>query len=110
MSLCSALSALKGEQNEDLELAICNTLGVRSRRVNRTRVSLSTQTQAQDDPIKLRRVRVGGDDPLIGDIHVSNAESTERRLTKRHESICAGDTKVERRRAHSQDDFDEVRT
>lgn len=75
------------------------TLGARSRRINRMRVSLGTQMQAQDDPIKLRRVRVDGDDPLIGDIHVSNAESTERRLTKRHKSICAGDTKVERRRA-----------
>lgn len=58
---------------------ICNTRGARSRRVNRTRVFLSAQAQAQDDPIKLRRVRVGEDDPLIGDIHVSSAESSERR-------------------------------
>jgi len=78
---------------------ICNARGARSRRVNRTGVSLGAQAQAQDDPIKLRRVRVGGDDPLIGDIHVSSAESTARRLTKRHKSIYVGDTKVERRRA-----------
>lgn len=57
---------------------ICNTRGARSRRVNRTRVYLSVQAQAQDDPIKLCRVRVCGDDLLIGVIHVSSAESARR--------------------------------
>lgn len=66
-----------------------------SSRKSRARLS----AQAQDDPIKLRRVQVG-DDPLIGDIHVSSAESIERRL-KRHKSIYAGDTKVERDIARS---------
>jgi len=69
----------------------------RANRARFSRRSLGIRAEAQGDPIKLRRVRVDGDDPLIGDIHVSQAESAERQPAKWHKSIRGRESR--RRRA-----------
>jgi len=90
---------------------ICDTRGFALVQIARTSPGAPLALERGHKAIQLNSAMFGGDDPLIGDIHVSSAESAECRPTKRHKSIRGHEShRRQGRPTGLQGGFDEVRT